>query len=112
MRFDRCLVITVVIIVVSINCITSHPSGYYGISDSATFSENSPAGNDFLAEVCRDWEAAASKADVDRLVIIRTGIVLGKDGGALARMLPVFQLFAGGPLGTGSQWMSWIHRCV
>lgn len=85
-------------------------TGYYGISDNATFSETSPAGNDFLAEVCRDWEAAATEAQVDRLVIIRTGIVLGKDGGALARMLPVFQLFAGGPLGTGSQWCSWIHR--
>jgi uncharacterized protein len=85
--------------------------GYYGTSETATFDETSQPGNDFLAEVCQTWEAEAQKvqnANV-RLVILRFGIVLGM-GGALAKMLPPFQLFAGGPIGTGRQWFSWIHR--
>ncbi|MFB8791532.1 MAG: TIGR01777 family oxidoreductase [Potamolinea sp.] len=85
--------------------------GYYGTSETATFDENSPSGNDFLSEVCRTWETEAQKvkyADV-RLVILRFGIILG-NGGALAKMIPPFQLFAGGPIGTGNQWFSWIHR--
>ncbi|WP_293350014.1 MULTISPECIES: TIGR01777 family oxidoreductase [unclassified Microcoleus] len=85
--------------------------GYYGTSETAEFDENSPAGNDFLAEVCKDWEAAAQPAKNagTRLAILRLGIVLGM-GGALAKMLPPFKLFAGGPIGTGKQWFSWIHR--
>lgn len=85
--------------------------GFYGTSETASFEENSPSGNDFLAEVCQKWEAEAQKVkDVGvRLVILRLGIVLGK-GGALAKMIPPFKLFAGGPLGTGKQWFSWIHR--
>ncbi len=85
--------------------------GYYGTSETATFDETSPAGDDFLAEVCQAWEAEAQKvkdAGV-RLVILRLGIVLG-DGGALAKMTPPFKVFAGGPIGTGRQWFSWIHR--
>lgn len=85
--------------------------GYYGTSETAIFDETSSSGNDFLAEVCQAWEAEAQKvkdAGV-RLVILRLGIVLG-DGGALAKMIPPFQLFAGGPIGTGRQWFSWIHR--
>ncbi len=86
--------------------------GYYGTSETATFDEDSPGGNDFLAEVCKKWEAEAQKVKEAgvRLVIFRTGIVLDKDGGALAKMLPPFKLFAGGPLGSGRQWFSWIHR--
>ncbi len=86
--------------------------GYYGTSETATFDEDSPGGNDFLAEVCKKWEAEAQKVKEAgvRLVILRTGIVLDKDGGALAKMLPPFKLFAGGPLGSGRQWFSWIHR--
>jgi hypothetical protein len=85
--------------------------GYYGTSETATFDETSPAGNDFLAEVCKVWEAEAQNVkDLGvRLVILRLGIVLG-DGGALAKMLPAFKMFVGGPLGTGKQWFSWIHR--
>jgi uncharacterized protein len=85
--------------------------GYYGTSETAEFDENSPAGNDFLAAVCKDWEAAAQPAKNagTRLAILRLGIVLGM-GGALAKMLPPFKLFAGGPIGTGKQWFSWIHR--
>jgi uncharacterized protein len=85
--------------------------GYYGTSETAEFDESSPAGNDFLAAVCKDWEAAAQPAKNagTRLAILRLGIVLGM-GGALAKMLPPFKLFAGGPIGTGKQWFSWIHR--
>ena len=85
--------------------------GYYGTSENATFDEKSAAGNDFLAQVCLDWEAEAQKVTSAgvRLVIIRLGIVLGK-GGALDKMVTPFKLFAGGPIGTGKQWFSWIHR--
>ncbi|MBD1886472.1 thylakoid membrane protein ThyD [Microcoleus vaginatus] len=85
--------------------------GYYGTSETAEFDERSLAGNDFLAAVCKDWEAAAQPAKNagTRLAILRLGIVLGM-GGALAKMLPPFKLFAGGPLGTGKQWFSWVHR--
>lgn len=85
--------------------------GYYGTSETATFDENSLSGNDFLAQVCQAWETEAQKVKETgtRLVILRTGIVLGM-GGALAKMLTPFQLFAGGPIGSGKQWFSWIHR--
>ncbi|MEG4025588.1 thylakoid membrane protein ThyD [Microcoleus sp. S13C4] len=85
--------------------------GYYGTSETAEFDETSLAGNDFLAAVCKDWEAAAQPAKNagTRLAILRLGIVLGM-GGALAKMLPAFKLFAGGPIGTGKQWFSWVHR--
>ncbi|MEM7552959.1 MAG: TIGR01777 family oxidoreductase [Cyanobacteria bacterium P01_A01_bin.84] len=85
--------------------------GFYGTSETATFDESSAAGNDFLAEVCQAWEAEARKVKESgtRLVILRLGIVLGM-GGALAKMIPPFKLFAGGPIGSGSQWFSWIHR--
>ncbi|MGF1457839.1 MAG: TIGR01777 family oxidoreductase [Leptolyngbyaceae cyanobacterium] len=86
--------------------------GYYGTSETATFDETSaPVDDDFLSQVCRAWEAEAQKVkDLGvRLVIPRIGIVLG-DGGALEKMLTPFQLFAGGPIGTGRQWFSWIHQ--
>jgi len=84
--------------------------GYYGTSETATFDEGSVSGNDFLAQVCQAWEAEATKVKEAgvRLVILRFGIVLG-NGGALAKMIPPFQLFAGGPIGSGRQWFSWIH---
>lgn len=85
--------------------------GFYGTDLSARFSEASPAGDDVLGRLCVDWEAAATAADtVTRVVIVRTGIVLGPDGGALGKMLPVFRAGFGGPVGSGRQWMSWIHR--
>lgn len=85
--------------------------GFYGTSQTATFDETSAAGNDFLAEVCKLWEAEAQKVKEAgvRLVILRLGVVLGM-GGAIAKMLTPFKLFAGGPIGTGKQWFSWIHR--
>ncbi|BAZ42775.1 hypothetical protein NIES4101_87450 [Calothrix sp. NIES-4101] len=84
--------------------------GFYGTSETASFDENSQSGNDFLAQVCQAWEAEAQKVkDVGvRLVILRFGIVLG-NGGALEKMITPFKLFAGGPLGSGKQWFSWIH---
>ena len=86
--------------------------GYYGTSETAVFDETSGPGNDFLAEVCKTWETEANQVKQAgvRVVILRLGIVLDKDGGALAKMLPAFRLFAGGPIGSGKQWFSWIHR--
>ncbi|GMH18160.1 hypothetical protein Nepgr_020001 [Nepenthes gracilis] len=84
--------------------------GYYGTSETKVFDEQSPSGNDYLAEVCREWEATTLRVNKDvRVALIRIGVVLGKDGGALAKMIPLFMMFAGGPLGSGSQWFSWIH---
>ncbi|XP_024017985.1 epimerase family protein SDR39U1 homolog, chloroplastic [Morus notabilis] len=84
--------------------------GYYGTGETQVFDEQSPSGNDYLAEVCREWEGTALKVNKDvRLALIRIGVVLGKDGGALAKMIPLFMMFAGGPLGSGNQWFSWIH---
>ncbi len=85
--------------------------GFYGTSLSQEFTENSNCGKDFLANLCQKWEAAASeKPFFSRLVIFRIGIVLEADGGALGKMLPVFKVGLGGPIGDGMQWMSWIHR--
>ena len=84
--------------------------GYYGTSQTAIFDETSSAGNDFLAQVTTEWESEAEKVkDLGvRLVVLRFGIVLGM-GGALGKMITPFKLFAGGPLGDGQQWFSWIH---
>jgi uncharacterized protein (TIGR01777 family) len=84
--------------------------GYYGTSETASFNEDSASGNDFLSQVCREWEQEATKVkDTSvRLVILRFGIVLG-NGGALGKMITPFKLFAGGPIGSGQQWFSWIH---
>ncbi len=86
--------------------------GVYGDRGDELLDETSTLGSDFLASVCKDWEAAtaaAAQADV-RVVHLRTGVVLAKDGGALARMLMPFRFGVGGKLGSGKQWMSWITR--
>ncbi|MCS6782089.1 MAG: TIGR01777 family oxidoreductase [Gloeomargarita sp. SKYBB_i_bin120] len=85
--------------------------GYYGASETATFTEESPPGNDFLAQVCQAWEQAAQPVQNlgVRLVIFRIGIVLGL-GGAIRRILPPFRAFLGGPIGSGRQWFAWIHQ--
>jgi uncharacterized protein (TIGR01777 family) len=85
--------------------------GYYGDRGDETLTEASAPGSDFLADVCRQWEAAAnSVADITRVVVMRTGIVLDRRGGALPKMLPPFFMFAGGPIGSGRQYMPWIHK--
>ena len=85
--------------------------GYYGPHGDETLTEASPPGTDFLSRLCVDWEAEALKAEAHgvRVATIRTGIVLGKGQGALAKMVPPFKMFVGGPLGSGKQWMPWIH---
>lgn len=85
--------------------------GFYGDRGDELVNEDSPSGTGFLAETCREWEAASApveRAGV-RVVQIRTGIVLSKNGGALGQMLLPFRLGLGGRLGSGKQWMSWIH---
>lgn len=82
--------------------------GYYGPRGDQIISEDSAPGEDFLADVCRRWEAEAERATRTRVVLARIGLVLG-DGGALGMMALPFRLFVGGPLGSGRQWMPWIH---
>ena len=84
--------------------------GYYGSRGDELLDESSSRGSDFLADVCRDWEAAADAARSAgiRVVHPRTGVVLSGSGGALAEMLPFFRLGIGGRIGNGRQWMSWI----
>lgn len=86
--------------------------GFYGNRGNDVLTEDAPAGSDFLATLCRNWETEALRAQsVDtRVVLLRTGLVLDPRGGALARMLLPFKLFAGGPFGPGRQYVSWIHR--
>ncbi len=86
--------------------------GYYGHVMNNVLSENYERGHGFLAKLCEEWEKAAGAAEElgIRTVMIRIGIVLEKGGGALAKMLPPFQFFVGGPLGSGTQWFPWIHR--
>jgi hypothetical protein len=84
--------------------------GIYGASDDRELDEQSPVGSGFLADTCRQWEAAALPAAAagTRVAYLRTGIVLTPKGGALKKMLPLFKLFAGGRFGNGKQWQSWI----
>ena len=86
--------------------------GYYGDRGSDTLTEDAGPGRDFLAELGAEWEqeALAAKSGRTRVVLLRTGIVLDPHEGALAKMLTPFRLYAGGPFGSGRQYMSWIHR--
>ncbi len=85
--------------------------GFYGYHDDEILDENSAAGHDFGAHLCRDWEATAQQSEQHgvRVCRLRFGVVLSPDGGALQRMLPAFKWGLGGPLGGGQQWLSWIH---
>jgi hypothetical protein len=86
--------------------------GYYGQRGEEPLDEDAPAGRDFLARVCADWELEAERASElgMRVVEVRTGVVLDSAGGALAKMLPPLRLGLGGPVAGGRQYMSWIHR--
>lgn len=86
--------------------------GYYGTSNDRALDEGAARGQGFLADLCLAWEAEALRA-VEmgvRVVMLRTGMVLEQDGGALPKMLLPFRFFAGGPIMPGTQWVSWIHR--
>ena len=83
--------------------------GYYGDTGEREVDESSPPGKGFLADVCRAWEAEALKVSNARVVLLRIGFVLGRDGGAMKMVLPVFKAGFGGRLGSGKQWMSLIH---
>jgi hypothetical protein len=91
--------------------ICSSAVGIYGSRGDDVLTEASPPGTGFLAEVCLEWERVAEEARAFNLRVIelRTGVVLGRGGGALQRMLPAFRLGVGGRLGSGRQWMPWIH---
>jgi uncharacterized protein (TIGR01777 family) len=86
--------------------------GYYGARGEEDLTEESRPGADFLARLAQDWEGEALKAQElgVRVVITRFGLVLGKNGGILGQMVPLFRKFLGGPVGSGNQWFSWIHQ--
>ncbi len=88
--------------------ISASAIGWYGESGNRAVVESDRVGDDFLAAVCREWEAAADLAEGVRTVKLRTGLVLDPTGGALGRMLPLFRFGLGGKLGNGKQWWSWI----
>jgi uncharacterized protein (TIGR01777 family) len=85
--------------------------GYYGPHGDEELTEDSPAGDDFLARICVAWEAAARAAEAHgvRVAPVRIGVVLAKEAGPLAKVLTPFRLGGGGPVGSGRQWMSWVH---
>jgi uncharacterized protein (TIGR01777 family) len=91
-------------------CSTS-AAGYYGNRGDEILKENARQGDDFLAKVCIDWEKEAYQAEAKgiRVVAMRFGVVLGKSGGPIKKMLPAFKFFVGGPMGNGKHWFSWIH---
>jgi uncharacterized protein (TIGR01777 family) len=86
--------------------------GYYGLHEDEELIEESPAGDNFLASLSQEWEAEALKAEAygARVALLRFGIILGKNGGALGQMVPLFNLWLGSSLGSGEQWFSWIHE--
>ena len=91
--------------------LSSSAIGFYGSRGDEELDESSPSGGGFLGDVCYAWETASTTAEQHgvRTVLLRTGIVLSTEGGALAKMLLPFKMCLGGPLGSGKQWMSWIH---
>lgn len=91
--------------------VCSSAIGIYGSRGDEVLTESSKPGKGFLADVCVEWEREADLAESlgVRVVKLRTGIVLGREGGALKQMIPAFKAFAGGRFGSGKQWMSWIH---
>jgi hypothetical protein len=91
--------------------VSSSAIGYYGPHGEEPLDEDAPPGRDFLGKVCREWEAEAARASAlgMRVIQVRTGVVLDRDGGALAQMLPAFRLGLGGPVAGGAQYISWVH---
>jgi uncharacterized protein (TIGR01777 family) len=95
----------------SVTLLSTSAVGYYGFTGDEELVESSPPGDGFLATLALDWEGEATKAREKgvRVVITRFGVVLGREGGALAQLIRPFRFFVGGPLGNGRQWFSWIH---
>lgn len=91
--------------------LSTSATGYYGDGGESVLVEEAPNGDDFLARLSSDWEAEAVKARQKgaRVITARLGIILGQDGGIMEKLLPVFKLYAGGPLGSGRQWFPWMH---
>lgn len=91
--------------------ISASATGYYGLRGDEVLDETASSGGGFLAEVVRRWEELARRAEgAARVVILRFGVVLGRDGGALAKMMLPFRFGAGGPMGSGQQWLPWVER--
>ncbi len=92
--------------------ISTSAVGYYGFHGDEDLDENSAPGDDYLASLSKDWEAAAMQAEKygAKVLLARFGIVLGKHGGALGQMIPIFKKGLGSTLGSGAQWFSWIHQ--
>jgi uncharacterized protein (TIGR01777 family) len=95
----------------SIPLCSASGAGYYGNRGDDILKEDEGVGRDFLAGISRDWEKEALQAAAKgvRVAVMRFGVVLGKNGGALAKMIPAFKMFVGGSLGTGNQWFPWMH---
>lgn len=95
----------------NITLMSTSAVGYYGFHQDEEIDETFPPGDDFLANVAKDWEAEALKAKEKsaRVVITRFGLVLGENGGLLEKLIPIFKSFLGGPIGNGNQWFSWIY---
>jgi uncharacterized protein (TIGR01777 family) len=95
-----------------VTLISASGIGYYGPRGDEVVTEDTPAGDDFIARVCRDWEAEAVKAEEagTRVVLLRSGVVLDRGGGALEPMVLPYKMFVGGPVGSGRQYLAWIHR--
>ncbi|MEN6317856.1 MAG: TIGR01777 family oxidoreductase [Syntrophaceae bacterium] len=95
-----------------VHLISTSAVGYYGFHEDEELTEESPPGNDFLAVLAQEWEAAAYQAQSynAHVAICRIGVVLGRRGGALRKMLPIFKTYMGCPLGNGKQWFPWIHE--
>jgi len=105
-------------VVMAVNLVQNKPKvviqasaiGYYGSRPDEVLDESSPPGEGFLSEVAKRWEDSTKEIEHQiRRIIIRTGIVLGRGGGVLSRLVPPFRFFVGGPPGSGKQWFSWIH---
>ena len=94
-----------------VSVISASGVGYYGNRGDNILTENEANGNDFLASVCKDWEHVAFQAEKKgaRVVSCRFGVVLGKNGGAMEKMVSAFRFYVGGPMGGGMQWFPWIH---
>lgn len=91
--------------------ISTSAVGYYGFHEDEIIDESYPPGNDFLANVAKDWEKEAFRAQEKgaRVIITRFGLVIGEGGGILEKLIPIFKSYAGGPIGDGMQWFSWIY---